>query len=346
MHLPFQDKAEPQSDIAIIGSGAIGRSLAAMLSQSGHRVDLYGRTASIDSILESKEAALCFKMSAEKNYAPTAVRLKSYDEGQGAAYGTVFHTVKAGYLASVIPQTRHLVDPSRSHEIFIQGGVQWWFGHAVGGGLGAVTDPDHIIGTCDADRVMAGMIKFGAQIPPAKPHAVILKSTSPITFGQVDGGTERACAAQSLFNATPVEAGITQSLLPDLWAKAAGSFSMSAFALITGKTLGGMVDDADVFADMVASANTIREAGREMGFDDKTDYADYLKKIAAGKPDHMMSITQDPREHNAIIDMPIAIVARLGLDTGQLQEIACASSVAANNILQRQTVRGRKVEFA
>ncbi len=346
MNLPFQDQANPQGDIAVVGSGAIGRSLAGILSRAGHRVRLYGRTQSIRSIRESQEGGLSFKGPDDEDFACTSVRLKSYDEGRGAPYKTIFYTVKAGYLPSVMEQTRHLVDPAKSREIFIQGGVQWWFGHAVGKGLGEITDPQNIARLCAPARAISGMIKFGAHIPADKRAAVVLSGVKPVIFGQVDSGIEHLVPIQDLFVNTLVTTDTTQALASDLWAKAAGSFAMSAFALITGKPLGGMVSDPDVLGNMVECADLLRAAGRTMGFDDQTDYEAYFGEIATGKPNHMMSIVHDPSEHNAIIDMPIAITKALGFKTDTLEEIAGNSYAAAQRILRQQKARAPTNEHA
>ena len=112
---------------------------------------------------------------------------------------------------------------------------------------------------------------------------------------------------------------------------------MSSFALITGKTLGEMMADEAIFLQMVDAATQLQNTGRALGVRENTNYREYLSNMGKKLPNHMMTITKDPSEHEAIIDMPIRIAKALGEDTSKLESIAAQSRRAADRLKSRNS---------
>jgi len=341
-----------QPRIAVIGAGALGRVVACMLGGTAHNVTLIGRDGSINALRREQETygGLSFRAAGRddsvvgaKNAADINIglNLKTYDDLQKKQnfYDVLIYAAKAGYLSNVISQTQFLVrDDTKA--VFMQGGIQWWCGYGFNDemGLDHITDPFFVRHAFEMRQVYAALPNFGVDVVPGNPSFSRLKSNAPLMCGAVrphEGSGDFLNKLSGSFNNGLVQPKISDDIFSTLWTKAAGSFAMSSFALITGKTLGQMVSDPDIFSRMVGAAEKIQAAGHLLGVKDNTDYVEYLREMGRKLKDHMMTITKDPSEHEVIIDMPIRIASKLGLDTNDLEEIAQQSRVAADQILAK-----------
>ncbi len=316
-------------DVYVVGAGAIGRVVAAMLDLKGAKPTLIARE---DSLEETRIFAGYTFIARGGDYVPVSPNTMAYSEipkDINSKPSIIFYATKASYLAQAIKYVEPLFHKDTQH-VFLQGGIPWWFGHALTSSfnLSSITDPDRQIiqSVRQLENVHAGMIKFGAELDG---NVAKLKGLSDFTFGSVTKTQDGIRFGQHLkelftFDTPLVKPSVTYAHLPQtIWTKASGSFAMSAFAMITGRTLGELYNCIGTRNNMIGAAQKMVETGNHIGIfeDTPTDWDKYFRGIAENKPDHMMSITKDPSEIAQIIESPMMIRSSLGLDMTLMDEI-------------------------
>lgn len=309
-------------DVYVVGAGAIGRVVTAMLYLNGANPTLIARE---DSLEETRNFAGYTLIARGGDYLPVSPNTLAYSEIQKNADtkpSIVFYATKASYLAQAIKHVEPLFHEDTQH-VFLQGGIPWWFGHALTStfNLSSITDRDNQIiqSVKHLGHVHAGMIKFGAETDG---DVTELKGLSDFTFGSVVKSQTSIRLGQHLkelftFENPLVKPSVTYAHLPQMaWTKAAGSFSMSAFAMITGRALGQLYNCLGTRDNMIKAAKEMVETGKRIGIFEETptDWDKYFYGIAKSKPDHMMSITKDPSEITQIIEWPMEVRRSLGMD--------------------------------
>lgn len=318
-----------QKHIAVVGSGAIGRTIASMLALSGKDVSLYGRDESV-----RKLSGLTFQDSPQNTPVAVPAKLLGYGEIEAASPkpDVIFYSVKAGHLKEALQKTQDLIGPD-TRVVFLQGGVQWWMGHGISPELGDITDHQGLKKYLSMDQIYAGLISFGASLSDT--GAAVLNGRAPIVFGSAKGIPAQVAACTeiaNLFSMCPCKGSITKTLSQDMWNKAVGSLALSVYGLITGQNLGDMMQDAATLKKMVSCSDFLKEVGKKLGFQNDKNYEDYFKDVGASIPLHKMSITKDPGEFDTIIRLPLAVAEHTGFDVSSFDDLLVKSSAAAARI--------------
>lgn len=316
--------AQPQK-VAIVGGGAVGRVFASVLSLAGHDVTLFAREQTVHSLNESRGAeGFLFTGSETQGATSVDFKLRPIETARNHSQGfdTVLYAVKAPFVAKAVEQTADLLNPD-TIVMFAQGGIQWWAGYKDNTVPPSVTDPHNAIEQhVNLDRVVPVLVSFGASVDPDNPAHIRQSGTHMLAVGQAFGQAQSVLdQATHLISNDHLSVNIQDNVFEKLWNKASGSFAMSAFALITGKTLGEMTSDPEILSQMVAAAETLKQAGTEMGLKCSMDYEDYFRLLGQSLPNHYMSITKDTSEIAYILDLPVQIANSLGINTQRLEDI-------------------------
>ncbi len=313
--------------VYVVGAGAIGRVMAGMLSQQGYDPTIVCRHETSKEIKANGGYTFVTHGNVETSLSPKLMSFDRLSEHKAPKTPLIFYATKATYLPQTVKHIQPIITPE-SHHVFLQGGIPWWLGHAVHSefDLKQITDAnDSMIkafGTLD--NIYAGMIKFGAVLDGNKAE---LKGKSDITFGAVVKNPENISfchALKDMFDQELVKPYVFEGNLAEaIWTKAAGSFAMSAYALISGNTLGQMYDDVEIRQSMITCAEHVFQAGQALGIvqSNEPDWDAYFAGIAKSKPDHRMSITKDSSEIAQIIGWPAAIARKVNAISGLLQDV-------------------------
>lgn len=313
------------AEIAIVGAGAVGRVLASVLTLEGHDVTLFARQNTATQLKDARtEDGFLFESPALEAPVPVDFKVRATDSDCGQSFDTVIYAVKAPYVEQAVANTAHLMNDDNT-VVFAQGGLQWWTGYAHDAIDSAVTDPDQRIAHhIDMNNLISMLVSFGASLDDSNPALIRHSGGNKVRLGQPFGAqADRLADTQALLGEQFLDVGTEAHVFETLWNKAAGSFAMSSYALITQQTLGEMTSDANVLDQMVRCADTLKAAGARMGLTCDIDYTDYLETMGRNLPNHKMSILKDSSESHYILNLPAQIAKSVGVDVQMLEDV-CA----------------------
>lgn len=221
--------------IAVVGVGAIGGYLGALLAAAGEDVTFIARGANLEAIRRSG----------------VRVRLEDGREvtGRGTAHASmseagpqdvVLLAVKAHQVATVAPELTHLCRSATSI-VTLQNGIPWWYFYRHGGEHEGkpvrAADPDGSIGRhLDPARVIGCVVYPAANL--VAPGVVQVVEGRRFTLGEPDGTTTpRIEAVAASFTRAGLKAPITGDIRGEIWLKLLGNLSFNPISALTHATL-------------------------------------------------------------------------------------------------------------
>lgn len=224
----------------IYGLGAIGGYLGARLALSGVRVTAIARGATLDAV-RARGLVLV-----ERGKRETAqVRAVGTPEEAGAQ-DVVFLTVKSGDLPGLAAGMRPLLSASTA-VVTVGNGFPWWyFFRAAPGGVNptlASVDPRGSLWRLIGPEHAVGCVVYPA-VRVIEPGVVEHVYGNRFSLGEPDGAiSERVQRIGAMLRAAGLEAPVRQDIRTEIWAKLALNAAYNPVSVVTGATLGQMIDD-------------------------------------------------------------------------------------------------------
>ena len=221
--------------IAVVGAGAIGGYLAALLGAAGEEVTCIARGANLDAIRRNG-ITVTLEDGAEVN-ARVAAHASLQDAGP---HDVVLLTVKAHQVAEIAPELHHLYHDETSI-VTMQNGIPWWYFQRHGGDYEGTpvraADPDGAIArSIEADRIIGCVVYPATSL--VRPGVVHVVEGRRFTLGELDGTTTpRVEAISASLTRAGFKAPISDNIRAEIWLKVWGNLSFNPISALTHATL-------------------------------------------------------------------------------------------------------------
>lgn len=315
--------------VCVYGCGAIGGLLAARLAQTGAAVSVIARGGQLEAI-RARGLTLIDDESEHQ-----ALVIPAEDPTSIGPQDLVILAMKAHTVTDVAPKIFSLLGPDTA-VMTACNGIPWWYFH----GLSEVDNAPELK-SVDPGRLLWNNIgperAIGCVVYPAarieQPGIVRHMFGNAFTLGEPDGSrSARIVRVSALFEAAGFEAPVEQNIRRDIWTKLVANAALNPVSVITGKTLGGMLDDPATRKLLLQIMQEIEAVAQALGIETALDAAQLLEatqQLAA----HKTSMLNDYEAGRSLELEPIA---------GAVQELAGIYGVATPNLTMTcQLVRNK-----
>ncbi len=314
----------------IVGAGAVGAYMGALMSRAGYDVTLHARGPHLAAM--QKNGVRVISKDGEFTVHPALIS----DLSQGGPYDVIFLCVKAHGLPPLAPQLGPAIGKETT-VVSTQNGIPWWYFQRDNGPLAGMrlerVDPDGVVSNAiPAERVLGSLIYFATEI--VEPGVIKHDEGNRITLGEPDGSkSERVRQIGQALVASGLRAPITGHLKNEIWVKILGNVAFNPISALTGGTLAAILREP---ATRELVRNIMRETeavvlklGMELPVTIEQRMAG-AEKIG----EHKTSMLQDleagrPLELEAIVGAVLEIGERLGVAMPHARSVyACTRLLA------------------
>ena len=240
--------------VCIYGAGAIGGWIGVHLAQTGHKVSVVARGATLNAL--QKNGLQCVQTQAPDTHLKAAVKVSAQPADLGPQ-DVVIVAVKAPAMADVAKGIAPLLGPN-TMVMTAMNGVPWWFFQGFGGTLQGTTlntiDPDgriakaipahHVVGcvvhaSCSLDAPGVVRHHFGQGLilgEPAEQNGKVSTRVQQLVADLQAAGFNASASAQ---------------IQKDVWYKLWGNMTVNPISAITGATTDLILKD-DLVRDFVS----------------------------------------------------------------------------------------------
>lgn len=321
--------------VAVLGAGAIGAYVGAMLARGGTDVHLIARGAHLDAMRSHGVRVIT---DAEDFTVRAPATDDSHDVGEVDA---VFLGLKAQQYAGAGSLLEPLLGPETG-VVAAQNGVPWWYFHSHGGPLEGrrieSVDPDGAVSAAIPPRRAIGCVVFCSTelVAPG-----VVRHTEGIRFplGEPDGtSTERCQAFSQAMRAGGLKAPVVSRIRDQMWLKLMGNVFFNPFSALTRATMAQICDHEPSRATAVRVMTETLEIARALGCDPKLSIEQRVAG-AAQVGDHKTSMLQDldagkDLEIGAVVTAVVELADLVGIEAPSLRTVS-----AAIELLDRTRVR-------
>jgi len=299
---------------AIVGAGAIGAFVGAMLAKSGEDVTLIARGPHLRAMQQHGVRVRGEIGEFEAHPAATD------DPANVGEVDVVLLTLKAHSLPAMAPRLAPLIGQQTS-VVSAQNGIPWWYFYRHGGPLEGTqlesVDPGGVITQhIDSARVIGCIIYPSTSI--IEPGVIEHTEGNRFTIGEPDGSkSERCRALADVFIKAGLRCPIRTNIRHDMWVKLMGNVAYNPISALTRSTLIEIVQCPETrelaAAIMRESESVAQKLDIEMGVS-----AEQRLAGAAKVGHHKTSMLQDveagkPTELEAIVGAVVELGEKLGL---------------------------------
>jgi 2-dehydropantoate 2-reductase len=318
---------------AIVGAGAIGAFIGAMLSRAGEDVTLIARGAHLRAMSDN---GVTVRGSLGEFVTYPAV---TDDPASLKSVDVVVLTLKAHSLSEMAPRLTPLIGTDTAI-ISAQNGIPWWYFHRHGGKfeglqIDAVDPGGALRKNLPPERTIGCVIYCSTII--SEPGVVEHLEGTRFAIGEPDGTRSDRChkIAQS-FIRTGLRCPIRSDIRHDIWVKLLGSVAFNPISALTRATLIEIVqcqETHDLAAEIMREAE---ELAKLLG----VDVAITKEQRLAGAEKvghHKTSMLQDveagrPLEWESIIGVLVELGNTLGLPMPYTTAVAACTKLLSQNI--------------
>ena len=251
---------------AIVGAGAIGAFVGAMLAKSGQDVTLIARGAHLRAMQEHG-------VRVRGEIGNFDARVSATDDPTKAGIAdVVVLTLKAHSLTAMAPHLAALIGPETS-VVSMQNGIPWWYFYRHGGEwegrqLESVDPGGEIANNIDQARVIGCVVYPSASI--SEPGIIEHIEGTRFAIGEPDGSkSERCRKIADAFIKAGLRCPIRTNIRHDMWVKLMGNVAYNPISALTRATLIEIVQCAEtrqLAASIMAEAESVAQRlGIEMG---------------------------------------------------------------------------------
>lgn len=311
---------------AVVGAGAIGGLVGAMLARSGEDVTLIARGPHLQAI---KERGVLVRGA----IGDFEVRTSATDNIESVGeVDVVLLTLKAHSLPAIAPRLASLIGRDTS-VVSAQNGIPWWYFYSHGGEWEGTqlesVDPGGVISrSVDPARVIGCIVYPSAII--VEPGVIEHIEGTRFSLGEPDGSKSERCRriAESFIRAG-LRAPIRTDIRHELWVKLMGSVAFNPISALTRATLGEIVRFSDTRALATAIMTEAEAVAKKLGIELGVSIEQRLEG-AAKVGDHKTSMLQDieagrPLELEAIVGAVVELGEKIGIPMLHTRAVyACA----------------------
>ena len=325
---------------AVVGAGAIGAFVGAMLARAGEEVTLIARGPHLAAM---RERGVRVRGSlGEFDAHPTVTS----DLTAAASADAVLLAVKAHSVTEIAPRLGPLLGADTS-VVTMQNGIPWWYFWRNGGeweGTQLETvDPGGVIGRSIAPERIIGSVVYCSTII-AEPGLIEHIEGTKFSIGEPSGSRSDRCRRISeAFVRAGLRCPVRGNIRHEIWAKLMGSVAFNPISALTRSTLGEMVACPETRAlagRMMAEAETVaRKLGIEIGIS-----AEQRLSGAEKVGEHKTSMLQDveagrPLEVEPIVGAVVELGDKLGLPLPTTRSVYSCVKLLAQTLNSSHTKR-------
>ena len=249
--------------LCIVGAGAVGGFVAALLAESGHAVSVVARGAHLAAIrdgglrLDFEERRVTAQVEASDNPAD----LGSQD--------IVIVAVKAPALPAVLPMLEPLLGPE-TPIVTAMNGIPWWmfdgFGAHDGLNLRSVDGDGALARFGNAERLIGCVIHTACEVP--EPGLIRHNSQNRFILGEPDGTlSARVNGLVDAMASAGIGAEATARIQQEVWIKLLGNLPFAPVSMITGETNDVMAGTPDIRRLMLDMFEEAAAVGNQFGLE-------------------------------------------------------------------------------
>jgi len=314
--------------IAVVGAGAIGGFIGAMLSKAGEDVTLIARGAHLRAM---SERGIRIKGSLGEFVTRPKV---TDDPATLTGVDLVILTLKAQSLLGIAPSLASLIGPSTSI-LSAQNGIPWWYFYRHGGesdGLQVeAIDPGGRLSRLLSPERTIGCVIYCSTIV-SEPGVIEHLDGTRFAIGEPDGSRSDRCheIAQTFIRAG-LRCPIRSNIRHDIWVKLLGSVAFNPISALTRATLLDIVrcpETHDLSVQIMMEAETI---AKRLGINVAISKEQRLRG-AERVGNHKTSMLQDveagrPLEWESIIGVLVELGNKLNLPLPHITAVAACTKL-------------------
>jgi 2-dehydropantoate 2-reductase len=320
---------------AIVGAGAIGAFVGAMLAKSGEDVTLIARGPHLHAMQERGVRVRGEIGEFEAHPAATD------DTASVGEVDVILLTLKAHSLPAMAPRLAPLIGPQTS-VVSAQNGIPWWYFYRHGGPFEGTqlesVDPGGVITQhIDSARVIGCIVYPSTSI--IEPGVVSHIEGNRFALGEPDGSkSERCRAIADVFIKACLRSPIRTNIRHDMWVKLMGNVAYNPISALTGATLIEIVqcpETRDLAAAIMREADSVaQKLGIELGVSVEQRLAG-AEKVGHHKTSMLQDIEAGkPTELEAIVGAVVELGEKLGVDLPNTKSV-----YERVKLLERATIR-------
>jgi 2-dehydropantoate 2-reductase len=324
--------------ITVVGAGAIGGLIAALLAQAGHDVGVLARGKTLEAIREHGIRVV----DSEGSTSTTRVRA-SEDATDFGMQDVVVIALKAQALPGIAASLEPLVG-AQTAVVTAMNGLPWWFLDAPGMPLAGqrieAVDPGGVVSRALPAEQALGCVVYVSASTDA-PGVVRRGPGNQLMVGPAQATCQPlAKTFASALSAGGFDAEAVDDIRIEIWVKLLNNMNMNPISALTGSTVDRLIDDPLIHALVLRMVGEAEMIGERLGLSATTGAAERIekaRKLGAIKT----SMLQDMEAGKSLEVEPILGVfpelgSKLGVPTpfcdavlGLLRQRAANSSLTA-----------------
>ncbi|HSL71439.1 MAG TPA: 2-dehydropantoate 2-reductase [Longimicrobiales bacterium] len=322
---------------AVVGAGAIGGYLGALLSAAGEQVTYIARGANLDAIRSHG-----MKVTLEDGRQVVGKGNATDDFKEAGPHDVILLTVKAHQVASIAPDLHRLAHEETAI-VTMQNGIPWWYFQRHGGQYDGQpicsTDPDGVISRHIDPAQLIGCVVFPAANLVA-PGIVQVVEGRRFTLGELDGlTTPRVQAIAASLTKAGFKAPITEDIRGEIWVKVWGNLSFNPISALTHATLVDLCQyplTRDLSIAMMREAEAI---ANQLGVTFRVSIDRRIagaEKVGAHKTSMLQDIEQGkPIELEALVGAVVELGRLTNTPTPHIDAVYACASLLAKTLAQQ-----------
>ena len=319
-------------NFAIVGAGAIGAFLGAMLARAGEDVTLIARGAHLRAM---QEHGVRVRGEIGEFQVPITA---TDDPATVGEVDVLVLTLKAHSVPAIAAGLRPMIGRNTSI-LTAQNGFPWWYFYAHGGEWEGMrlesVDPGGVISeNIDASRVIGCVVYPSTAI--VEPGIVWHLEGTRFAIGEPDGSkSERCRRLAGSFIKAGLRCPIRTNIRHDIWVKLMGNVAYNPISALTRATLIEIVKCAETRALATAVMSEAESVAKKLGVEIGVTIEQRLEG-AEKVGHHKTSMLQDieagkPTELEAIVGAVIELGEKLGLELPNTKSVyACVKLLEAS----------------
>lgn len=316
---------------AVVGAGAIGAFVGAMLSRSGEEVTLIARGAHLRAMqahgVRVRGSLGEFQAHPQATDDPAAV----------GPVDVVLLTLKAPSLTEVAPRLHPLLQ-SHTSVVTMQNGIPWWYFYRHGGPLDGLVlqsvDPGGVISRhLDVERIIGAVVYCSTIL--VEPGVIEHVEGTRFSIGELDGTrSERCQRIAEAFHRAGLRCPIRSDIRREIWVKLLGNLVFNPISALTRATLVEIAQFPETRSLAIQMMREVEQVTERLGL----DLGISIEQRLAGAEKvgfHKTSMLQDveagrPLELEAIVGAVVELAGKLGVTMPATQAVyACAKLLSA-----------------
>jgi len=304
--------------ICVYGVGAIGGLLASRLAMSGHPVTGIARGAQFEAI---RRNGLTLRADGESHHVTIDCVERPADAGP---QDIVFITLKSHVLPTIANDIVPLLGPETC-VVTATNGMPWWYFAGLDvadtAPLDSVDPGGALWRTIGPGRAIGAVVFPAARV--IKPGVIEHIFGTRLALGEPGGhSSERIRALSAVLEDAGFSAPVLDDIRSELWTKLIANAAYNPVSILTGGTLGDLLDDPGTYAVLEQLMNECTAVAQALGVEATMTPTEFLERTRALGA-HKTSMLQDLEAGRSVELDPIVgsvseLAGRVGVNTPAL----------------------------